>query len=186
MNKRRLSQASLLRLPIMVQTSNLLFPGPGKSKMVQTSNLLFPNPGKSKMVQTSNLLFPGPGKSKTARLPICFFPAREKTKWFRLPICFFPAREKAKWFRLPFCFFPGKSKMYQTCSLESGLETSSACGTRAHKLLLISLAPYPLGHSSLKNVRFSRLYKRKLDVQFAFPICFFPRVTTVLYAHLQP
>ena len=96
------------------QTSNLLFPGPGKSKMVQTSNLLFPGPGKSKMVQTSNLLmvqtsnllFPGPGKSKTARLPICFFPAREKAKWFRLPICFFPSREKAKWFRLPFCFFP--------------------------------------------------------------------------------
>ena len=29
------------------QTSNLLFPGPGKSKMVRTSNLLFPNPGKS-------------------------------------------------------------------------------------------------------------------------------------------
>ena len=29
------------------QTSNLLFPGPGKSKMVQISNLLFPNPGKS-------------------------------------------------------------------------------------------------------------------------------------------
>ena len=29
------------------QTSNLLFPGPGKGKMVQISNLLFPNPGKS-------------------------------------------------------------------------------------------------------------------------------------------
>ena len=29
------------------QTSNLLFPGPGKSKMVQISNLLFPDPGKS-------------------------------------------------------------------------------------------------------------------------------------------
>ena len=35
--------------------------------MVQTSNLLFPGPGKSKMVQTSNLLF-----------AVCFFPAREK------------------------------------------------------------------------------------------------------------
>ena len=31
----------------MVQTSNLLFPVPGRSKMVQTSNLFFPNPGKS-------------------------------------------------------------------------------------------------------------------------------------------
>ena len=64
------------------QTSNLLFPGPGKSKMVQTSNLLSPGPGKSKMVQTSNLLFPGPGKSKRLRLPICFFTGREKAKWF--------------------------------------------------------------------------------------------------------
>ena len=91
-----------------VQTSNLLFPGPGKSKRLrlpicffpgrekakakfgskkipkfafsragkkwfkqkaQTSNLLFPGLGKSKMVQTSNLLFPGPGKSKQLRLP---------------------------------------------------------------------------------------------------------------------
>ena len=33
----------------------------------------------------------------------------------------------------------------------------------------MSLAPYPLGYSSLKKMFFSRLYKRKLDVQFAFP-----------------
>ena len=80
----------------MVQTSNLLFAGPGKIKMVQTSNLLFPGPGKSKMVQTSNLLFPN----------------------------------------------PGKSKMVQT-----SMETSSACEARAHDLLLMGLAPYPLDHT---------------------------------------
>ena len=56
----------------MVQTSILLFPGPGKSKMVQTSNLLFPGPGKSKMVQAGKkqngsdfqFAFSRPGKSK--------------------------------------------------------------------------------------------------------------------------
>ena len=73
------------------------------SKMVQTSILLFPGLGKSKMEVWSNLLFPG----------------------------------------------PGKSKMYQVCSLESGLETSSAYKIRGHNRLLMSLAPYPLGHSAL-------------------------------------
>ena len=137
-------------------------------QFAQTSNLLFPGPGKSKMVQTSNLLFLQPGKKQNGSdFEFAFSPTREKAKWFRLPICFFPTREKAKWFRLPICFFqagkkqngsifafsraillfpgpgkskmvqtsnllfpgPGKSKMYQTCSLESGLETSSASGT---------------------------------------------------------
>ena len=121
------------------QTSNLLFPGPGKSKMVQKSNLLFPGPGKSKMVQTSNLLFPRPGKSKMVQTSNLLFPTREKAKWFRLPICFFPGREKAKWPDFQFAFsrpgkkqnvrlrlFPspgkskvaqGKSKMVQTSNL---------------------------------------------------------------------
>ena len=41
---------------------------------------------------------------------------------------------QASLLRLPICFFPAQAKMYQTCSLESGLETGSACGTRAHDL----------------------------------------------------
>ena len=125
MNKRRLSQASLLRLPICLfpgrekakwfrlricffrgrekakwfrlriclwfrlaicffpgrEKANLLFPGPGKSKMVQTSNLLFSKPGKNKMVQTSILLFSRAGKKQNG----------SDFQWFRLPI-----REKAK------------------------------------------------------------------------------------------
>ena len=88
----------------MVQTSNLLFPGPGKSKMVQTSNLLFPG------FRLPICFFAGREKAKGFRLPICFFPVREKAKWSRLPICFFLGREKAKWFRLPICFFPGRDK----------------------------------------------------------------------------
>ena len=159
MNKRRLSQASLLRLPIC--------------------------------------FFPGREKAKWFRLRICFFRGQEKTKWFRLRICFFPTREKAKWFRLPFCFFPGREKakwpdfhfafsrpgkkqngsdfqfaFFQAGKKQNGsdcLETRSACGIRTHNLLLMSPPPYPLGYSSLKVMLFSRLYKRKLDVQFAFP-----------------
>ena len=139
MNKRRLSQASLLRLPIYGSDFEFAFSQTGKKQngsdfreKAKRPDFQFAfsragkkqnGPGKSKMVQTSNLLFPG----------------------------------------------PGKSKMYQTCSLESGLETSSACGIRAYDLLLTSLALYPLGHSSLTNMLFSRLYKRKLDAQFAFP-----------------
>ena len=64
-------------------------------QFAQTSNLLFPGAGKSKMVRTFNLFFPRPGKSKRLRLPICFFPGREKAKWLRFPICFFPTLEKA-------------------------------------------------------------------------------------------
>ena len=202
----------------MVQTSNLLFPGPGKNKMVQTSNLLFPNPGKSKMVQTSNLLFPGPGKSKTARLPICFFPVQTsnllfskpgKSKMVQTSFLLFPGPGKSKMVQTSNLFFPGpgkskmvqtsnllfpgpgkSKKMYQTCSLESGLETSSACGAQAHDLLLLSLAPYPLGHSSLKNMLFPGFTKKNwmsnLLFRLKLPICFFPGVPTVLYAHLQP
>ena len=171
MNKRRLSQASLLRLPIC--------------------------------------FFPGREKAKWFRLRICFFWGREKAKWFRLPICFFPGREKAKRPDFHFAFsrpgkkqngsdfpanllFPGrgKSKMYQTCSLESCLETSSTCGTQTHDLLLMSLAPYPLGHSSLNNMLFPGFTKENwmsnLLFRLKLPICFFPQVTTALYAHLQP
>ena len=77
----------------MVQTSNLLFPGPGKSKMVQTSNC--------KMVQTSNLLFPGPGKSKRVQTSNLLFPMVQTSNLL------FPG--------------PGKSKMYRTSNLESNL-----------------------------------------------------------------
>ena len=76
MNKRRLSQASLLRLPIC----------------------FFPGREKAKWFRLRICFFRGREKAKWFRLRICL--------WFRLPICFFPSREKAKWFRLPFCFFP--------------------------------------------------------------------------------
>ena len=79
----------------LAQTSNLLFPGPGKSNLVQTSNLLFPRPGKSKLVQTSNLLFPGPAKSKFAQTSKCYlFPAREKAIWLTDFQLLSPAWEK--------------------------------------------------------------------------------------------
>ena len=163
----------------MYQTSNLLFPGPAKKAIGHVSDFqfafsragkkqngsdfqfAFSRAWKRQKAQTSNLLFPGPGKSKRLRVPICFFPGREKAKWFRLPICFsrpaqssnllFPGPGKSKMVQTSNLLFPGpgKSKMYQACSLESGLETSSACGMRARNLLLMSLAPYPLGHNSL-------------------------------------
>ena len=88
-NKRRLSQASLLRLPICFfparekakwsRLSICFFPGWEKSKMVKTSNqaililLCFwlgptlheqETAQSGQLAQTSNLLFPGPGKSK--------------------------------------------------------------------------------------------------------------------------
>ena len=83
MNKRRLSQASLLS-----QTSNLLFPGTsnqailigsvrpvcsdfqfafsraGKKQNGSDFQLVFSQAWKKQKAQTSNLLFPGPGKSK--------------------------------------------------------------------------------------------------------------------------
>ena len=170
MNKRRLSQASLLRLPIC--------------------------------------FFPGREKAKWFRLRICFFRGQERAKWFRLRICFFPTREKAKWFRLPICFFPGREKAkrpdFQFAFSRPGqkqngsdcLETSSACGTRVHNLLLMGPPPYPLGYSSLKIMLFFQALQKKTgcpicfsgsNFQFAFsragprkskrlrlPICFFP------------
>ena len=167
MNKRRLSQASLLRLPIC--------------------------------------FFPGREKAKWFRLRICFFRGREKAKWFRLriclwfrlPICFFPSREKAKWFRLPFCFFPmvqtsngsdfqfGKKQNVNVSDLQFGIRPGNK-----QRLWDSSLAPYPLGHSSLKNMFFPGFTKENwmsnLLFRLKLPICFFPGVTTVLYAHLQP
>ena len=124
MNKRRLSQASLLRLPIC------FFPGLEKAKwfrlpicrekeMVQTSNLLFPNPGKSKMGQTSNLLFPGAGNKQNWKTrksePFAFFQAGEKANWFRrLSLLLFPRPGKKQigsvWTILLLAS-PGKSKL---------------------------------------------------------------------------
>ena len=68
--------------------------------------------------------------------------------------------------------------MYQPSSLEPGLETRSACGARAHDLLLIRLAPYPLDHSSLKNLLLPGFPKANwmsnLLFRLKLPICFFP------------
>ena len=156
----------------MVQTSNLLFPGPGNSKMVQTSNLLFPNPGKSKMVQTSNLLFPGrpdfqfafsrPGKKQNGSdFQFAFFQAGKKQNGSDFHFAFSRPGKKQNGSDFHFAF----SRMYQTCSLESKQRLwDSSPQPSAYEF-----GPYPLGHSSLKNMLFSRLYKRKLDVQFAFP-----------------
>ena len=138
------------------QTSNLLFPGPGKSKMVQTSNLLcsdfqfvFFQAGKKQNGSDFHFAFSRAGKKQNGSdFPFAFS---------RLPICFFPAREKAKCIILA-VWNPAWKQA-----------APSACGIRARNLLFMNLAPYPLGPSSLKNMLFSRLYERKLDVQFAFP-----------------
>ena len=98
-------------------------------QFAQTSNLLFPGPGKSKMAQTSNLFFPRPGKSKRLRLPICFFPGREKAKWFRFPICFFPTREKA----IGSLFLQRGQVTNMTCAdLSQDLREPFATAVRAH------------------------------------------------------
>ena len=176
MNKRRLSQASLLRLPIC----------------------FFPGREKAKWFRLRICFFRGQEKAKWFRLRICFFPTREKAKWFRLPICFFsragkkqngqtsnllfPAREKAKWFRLPICFFPSREKQngsdFQFAFSRPGkkqngsdcLETSSACGTRATLSIRLqrseSHAFFP-GFTK-ENWMSSLLFRLKL------PICFFP------------
>ena len=47
----------------MVQTSNLFFPRPGKSKRLRLPICFFPAREKAKLFQISNLLFPNPGKS---------------------------------------------------------------------------------------------------------------------------
>ena len=109
----------------MVQTSNLLFPGPGKAKGSGFQFALsragkkqngsdfqfaFSRAWKKQKAQTSNLLFPGLGKSKTVQTSNLLFPGPGKSKQLRL-ILLFPAREKAKWFRLPLAFSrPAKSK----------------------------------------------------------------------------
>ena len=94
-------------------------------KFAQTSNLLFPGPGKAKWSRLSICFFPGWEKAKWSRLPTktfsfwCVFgwaqPSMNKRRLsqaslLRLPICNFPAREKAKWSRLSICFFPGWEK----------------------------------------------------------------------------
>ena len=161
------------------QTSNLLVPGPGKSKMVQTSNLLFPGPGKSKMVQTSNLLmvqtgsdfqfaFSRPGKKQNGSdFQFAFFQAGKKQNGSDFHFAFFPGREKAK-----FQTSNGSDFQFGHQEIRPG---SSACGTRAHELLLMSLAPYPLGHCSLKI--FPGFRKENWNRTLESP--------TVLYAHLQ-
>ena len=149
----------------------------GKKQNGSDFQFAFSRAWKRQKAQTSNLLFPGPGKSKRLRVPICFFPGREKAKGSDFQFAFFRAGKKQNGSDFQFAFSrpaqssnllfpgpgkskmvqtsnllfpgPGKSKMYQACSLESGLETSSACGIRARNLLLMSLAPYPLGHNSL-------------------------------------
>ena len=118
---------NLVRLPIccspgqekyLVQTSNLLVPGPGKSKLVQTSNLLCPGHGEVKFVQTSSLLFPGPAKSlvQTSKL---LFPGRGKSSIdqtfnFLFPVlepnCFVSARDTANWKADQNCFFHAREK----------------------------------------------------------------------------
>ena len=131
MNKRRLSQASLLRLPIC------LFPGREKAKWFRLRICFFRGREKAKWFRLRICLW--------FRLPICFFPGREKAKRpdfqfaFSRPgkkqngsdfqfaffqagkkqngsdfyFAFFPGREKAKWFRLPMVQTSnsGKSKM---------------------------------------------------------------------------
>ena len=99
------------------QASNLLFPGPAKSKMAQTSNLLFPRKRlrlPTKRFRHPICFFPGLGKAKGADIQfafsramvqtsnLLFFPGLEKAKWQKAnwksePFCFFPAREKANW-----------------------------------------------------------------------------------------
>ena len=177
MNKRRLSQASLLRLPIC----------------------FFPGREKAKWFRLRICFFRGREIAKWFRLRICFFPTREKAKWFRLPICFFPDGQtsnllfpgpgKSKMVQtsnFQFAFSrPGKkqngsdfhfafSRMYQTCSLESKQRLwDSSPQPSAYEF-----GPYPLGHSSLKNLFFPGFTKENwmsnLLFRLKLPICFFP------------
>ena len=150
----------------MVQTSNLLFPGPGKSKMVQTSKLLFPGPGKSKMVQskmvqTSNLLFPSPGKSKMVQTSILLFPRPGKTKMVQTSNLLFPGPGKRKMKFLPIW------KAICGARLPSPAWKQAAPVRRpsAYEPGALSIRP----QLSEKIAFFLSLSKRKLDVQFAFP-----------------
>ena len=165
--------------------------------MVQTSNLISRAGKKAKWFRLRICFFPAREKAKWFRLRICFFPGREKAKRFRLPICFFPGREKAKWPDFQFAFSRagkkqngsdfqfafsrlGKKKNETPSNLESnlwgeiafsGLETSSG-EIRTRNLLLMSLAPYPLGHSSLQNFLFSGCPKANWMSNLPFPVAF--------------
>ena len=116
------------------QTSYLLFPGPGNSKMVKTSNQatfilvcfwLGAALHEQEMAQSGQFAQTSREKAKWSRLSICFFPGWEKAKWSRLPTkpfsfwCVFgwaqPSMNKrwlsqASLLRLPICFFPGREK----------------------------------------------------------------------------
>ena len=177
MNKRRLSQASLLRLPIC------FFPGrePGKNKMVQTSNLLFPNPGKSKMVQTSNLLFPG------SDFQFAFFQARKKQNGSDFLFAFSRAGKKQNGSDFQFVFSrPGKKQNgsdFQFAFSRPGKKQKNVSdlqfGIRpGNKQRLWGSSPRPSASEPCtlsfrpqlsEKHAFSRLYQKKLDVQFAFP-----------------
>ena len=163
MNKRRLSQASLLRLPIC----------------------FFPGREKAKWFRLRICFFPTREKAKWFRLPICFFPGREKAKRpdfqfaFSRPgkkqngsdfqFAFFQAGKKQSGSDFQFAFSrPGKKQ--NVSDLQFGIRP----GNKQH---LWDWSPRPSAYErdalsfrpQLSEKHAYRLYKRKLDVQFAFP-----------------
>ena len=125
-----------------------------------------------------------------ARLPICLFLAREKAKWFRLRICYHFAFSQPGKKQLPFCFFPGQGKMK---FLPTAWKQAAPVRLEPTTFCLMSLAPHPLGHSSLNKllqafqkqpgcpicvsgsnfqIAFSRAWKKQNWK--SEPFCFFP------------
>ena len=111
MNKRRLSQASLLRLPIC----------------------FFQGREKAKWFRLPICFFPGLEKAKRLRLPICFFPAREKGKLFQISNLLFPNPGKSNRKSEEQLFLQRGQVTNMTCAdLSQDLREPFATAVRAH------------------------------------------------------
>ena len=111
MNKRRLSQASLLRLPIC----------------------FFQGREKAKWFRLPICFFPGLEKAKRLRLPICFFPAREKAKLFQISNLLFPNPGKSNRKSEEQLFLQRGQVTNMTCAdLSQDLREPFATAVRAH------------------------------------------------------
>ena len=89
----------------MVQTSNLFFPRPGKSKRLRLPICLFPGPGKSKIASDFQFAFSQPGK-------------KQSEVWRAIVLAAWPGHQHD--LRRPFA---GPSRTFRDCS-ESTLEIS--------------------------------------------------------------
>ena len=168
------------------QTSNLLFPGPGKSKMVQASNFFragkkpdlqfaFSRPGKKQNGSDFEFAFSQPGKKQNGSdFHFAFSRARKKQNGsaFQLMVqtsnLLFPGSGKRKMKLLPI--------WKAICG--GGLPSPAWKQAAPGRFVLMSLAPCPLGHSFLKNLLFSGFPKAtwmsNLPARLKLPICVFP------------